>query len=195
MDSKEILFTLQEQDRNVLKHYDRSIKVLSSLPQNDAVKEAIRSIRTVKNTVLENKKLYTLNIILVSNEVIELLENLDYLIAHNDYIEEKSMEVFVEFTLIAYGRLHHTNTIDPKELSYYKNLLTKEQLIKLNIQSTHEILYELYDQLTEFGCGTTLARYLLETISNKKRLPKEPTTSKEESIQLGDFIIQLSTNK
>jgi hypothetical protein len=195
MESKEILFTLQEQARNVLRHYDRSIKVLSKLPQNYAVKEAIRSIATIKNQRLENKDLYALNIILVSVEVEELLEALDYLIAHYDYKDEESMSVFVEFSIIAYGRLHHPNTVDPKELFNYKNLLTKEQLIKLNMQSTHEILYELYDQLTEFGCGATLARYLLETISNKKRLPKEPITFKEKNILLGELIIELSTGK
>lgn len=191
--TNKVIRHLQSEQNNQIYHYDKSIdtlmKLLKRLPKNNiaernSVRQGITSISKEKNRELMNKSLFSVN---VSSEVID---ELNYL---NDIASEElkdNFEIFIEFTLKAYFKLQHPNTIIPKKVYDIEEYLSIEERHQAQIYSTNEILYELYEFLIEFGCDKDTARALQACISNNKRLPKEPTSSKEEYIKQGKNILR-----
>jgi len=188
--TKEIIEHLIKENASTEIYTHKIINALNEILA-DIPKESTLQREAVKKSI----KLWTDRTILYDYSVLrnidkDIIDNLDYIYGAHYDDHHATLEIFIEFALQAYIELGHENTKEPKEYWNYKKLLTDEQLKKLGIRSSNEVLYKLREQLEDFGCDDTLSKYLMETISNKKRLPKEPEKIKWKNIELGEYILQ-----
>ena len=189
--AKKVLSRLILEHESRIDFYNKSIttlkNLLKALPkkniiERDSIKQGINALENQKYFEIANRYIPTIDD--------EVIKNLDYLydIANEDI--KDVFEVFLEFTLMAYLRLQHPNTIEPKKLYNIDDYLSTEERHQAKIFTTNEILYELYELLNEYGCDKDTARALQSCISDNKRLPKEPIFTREAQTKLGQYILK-----